>query len=76
MVFISFILYKNRINILNERFISVDLQAFTKEDPKEPKYNMRIHTTETEDQQMTHFMVAILKALKRMLLYNCKTYVI
>ena len=75
MVFISFILYKNRINILNERLISVYLGAFTKEDPKEPKYNMRIQTMETEDQQMTHFMVAILKALKRMLLYNCKNVI-
>ena len=49
MVFISFILYKNRINILNETLISVYLQAFTKEDPEEPKYNTRIQTMEAED---------------------------
>ena len=76
MIFISFILYKNRINISNETLLSVYLQAFTKGDPEEPKYNMRIQTTEAEDQQTMHFMVAILKALKSMLLYNCKTYVI
>ena len=69
-------MYKNRINILNETLISVYLQAFTKEDPEEPKYNMRIQTTEVEDQQRMHFMATILKALKSMLLYNCKTYVI
>ena len=59
MVFISFILYKNRINILNETLISVYSQAFTKEDLEEPKYNTRIQTTEAEDQQMMHFIVAI-----------------
>ena len=62
MVFIYFILYKNIINILNETLISVYLQAFTKEDPEEPKYNIRIQTTEAEDQQTTHFMAAIWKA--------------
>ena len=43
-------MYKNRINILNETLISVYLQAFTKEDPEEPKYNMRIQITEAKDQ--------------------------